>query len=59
VNTVDMKITLCPLVCGACPDVEIVGDEVRIGEDGNLAILKKDEWNELVDLIQSGKLSKV
>jgi len=26
---------------------------------GNLAVLKKDEWNVLVDLIQSGQLSKV
>jgi hypothetical protein len=53
------KVTLCPAGCGACPDVEIVGDEVRIGEIGNLAVLKKDEWNLLVDLIQSGQLSKV
>jgi hypothetical protein len=34
-------------------------DEVRIGEAGNLAVLKKDEWNLLVDLIQSGQLTKV
>jgi hypothetical protein len=32
---------------------------VRIGEAGNLAVLKKDEWNVLVDLIQSGQLTKV
>lgn len=37
----------------------IADDEVRIGEAGNLAVLKKDEWNVLVDLIQSGRLSKV
>ena len=55
----DMKVTLCPLGCGECPDVQIVGDEVRIGEAGNLAVLKKDEWNLLVDLIKSGELSKV
>ncbi|HKW92424.1 MAG TPA: hypothetical protein VJX92_11030 [Methylomirabilota bacterium] len=53
------KVTLCPAGCGACPDVEFAGDEVRIGEAGNLAILKKEEWNLLVDLIRSGRLKKV
>ncbi len=53
-----LKISLCP-ACTACPEVEIVGDEVRIGETGNLAVLKRDEWNVLVDLIQSGQLSKL
>ena len=52
------KVSLCP-ACTACPEVEIVGEEVRIGEPGNLAVLEKDEWNVLVDLIQSGQLSKV
>jgi len=37
----------------------MAGDEVRIGDPGNLAVLKKDEWNLLVDLIQSGQLTKV
>jgi hypothetical protein len=54
-----LKVTLCPAGCGACPDVEIVGEEVRIGETGNLAVLKKEEWNLLVDLITSGQLSKI
>lgn len=27
----DVKMSLCP-ACTACPEVEIVGDEVRIGE---------------------------
>jgi hypothetical protein len=53
-----LKVSLCP-ACSACPEVEIQGDEVRIGEAGNLAVLKKDEWNVLVDLIQSGRLAKV
>jgi hypothetical protein len=52
------KMSLCP-ACTACPEVEIVGDEVRIGETGNLAVLKRDEWNVLVALIQSGRLSKI
>jgi len=54
----DMKMSLCP-ACTACPEVEIVGDEVRIGEAGNLVVLKKDEWNVLVDLIASGQVSKL
>lgn len=53
-----VKMSLCP-ACTACPEVEVVGDEIRIGEAGNLAVLKKDEWNVLVDLIQSGRLSRV
>ena len=54
----NLKVSLCP-ACSACPEVEIVGGEVRIGEAGNLAVLNKDEWNVLVDLIQSGQLTKV
>jgi hypothetical protein len=50
--------SLCP-GCSACPEVEVAGDEVRIGEAGNLAVLKKDEWNILVELIQSGRLAKL
>lgn len=53
------KMSLCPAGCGACPDVEIVGEEVRIGELGNLVVLKKDEWNLLVDLIGAGQLGKI
>jgi hypothetical protein len=53
-----VKMSLCPM-CDQCPEVEIVGDEVRVGEAGNLAVLKKDEWNVLVDLIKSGQLSKL
>ena len=55
----DLKVSLCPAGCGACPDVEIVGEEVRIGELGNLAVLKKGEWNLLVDLIETGQLKKI
>jgi hypothetical protein len=53
-----VKVSLCP-ACTACPEVEIVGDEIRIGEPGNVAVLKKDEWNVLVELVLSGQLSKV
>ena len=51
-------MSLCP-ACSACPEVEIAGDEVKIGEIGNLAVLKKDEWNVLVDLIQTGRLTRL
>jgi len=37
--------------CSACPEAEIIGDEARIGEMGNRAVLRKEEWNVLVDLI--------
>jgi len=52
------KMSLCP-ACTACPEVEIVGDEVRIGEEGNLAVLKAQEWNVLVSLIRSGQLTTI
>ena len=54
----EIKMSLCP-ACSACPEVEIRGDEVRIGETGNLAVLRKEEWNVLVELIRSGELSKL
>lgn len=55
----NVKVTLCPAGCGQCPDVEVAGEEVRIGETGNLAVLKRDEWNLLVDLIRSGQLTRI
>jgi hypothetical protein len=50
--------SLCPS-CGACPQVDIQVDEVRIGEAENLVVLTKDEWNVLVDLIQSGRVGRI
>jgi len=52
------KMSLCRQ-CIACPEFEIAGDEVKIGEAGNLAVLKKDEWNVLVDLTLSGQLHRL
>lgn len=56
----DVKMSLCP-ACSNCPEVEIVREagEVRIGEASNLAVLNKDAWNRLVDLIQSGQLTRL
>ncbi|GBD39732.1 hypothetical protein HRbin37_02018 [bacterium HR37] len=52
------RISLCP-VCGACPEVEVYDDEVRIGEEGNMVRLSVEEWNTLVDKILSGELKKL
>jgi len=53
------KVLLCPAGCGACAEVEFAGERAKVGEVGNLAVLAKDEWNVLVDLIQAGELTKV
>jgi hypothetical protein len=52
------RVSLCPQ-CTACPEVVIDGDTVRIGEDENTVVLKKAEWNVLVDAIQSGTLGRL
>ncbi|CAG1005182.1 hypothetical protein METP3_03694 [Methanosarcinales archaeon] len=49
-----MKVYICEKSC--CPAVETIGDEVLIGEDTNIVRLKKNEWNKLVEKIQSGEL---
>jgi hypothetical protein len=38
--------------------VEFAEEEVRVGEAGNVAVLTRDQWNVLVDLVQSGVLTK-
>ena len=53
-----ISVSLCP-ECIHCPEVVIEGDEVRIGEDANTTVLKKAEWNVLVDLIQSGQIGRL
>ena len=50
--------TLC-VTCEHCPEVVQDGDSIRIGEDTNVVVLKKEEWNILVDLIQSGRVGKL
>ena len=50
--------SLCPS-CDHCPEVIVEGDQVRIGEDASTAVLKTEEWNVLVDLIQSGQLRRI
>ena len=53
-----VTMSLCP-VCDLCPEVQVLGDRVRIGEAGNEVELKKDEWNVLVELIRTGKLARL
>jgi hypothetical protein len=53
-----MKVTLCT-ECENCPEVELTPTGVKIGEEGNVAVLTYKEWNLLIDLIESGELKKV
>ena len=49
------KVYLCK-DCQCCPFVEFRGEEVRIGEGDNLAVLRRAEWNILVEKIKAGEL---
>lgn len=53
-----MEFILC---CGkkGCPAVKIENEKVKIGEEGNLVELQREEWNRLVDLIKEGKIGKI
>ena len=44
---------------GCCPVVKIEEERVEIGEEGNLCVLKKEEWNTLVEKILKGELGKI
>jgi len=41
---------------GCCPVVEVGEETVRIGEEGNIVELKKEEWKALVQKIKSGEI---
>ncbi|MDP7081058.1 MAG: hypothetical protein QF415_14275 [Candidatus Undinarchaeales archaeon] len=41
---------------GCCPVIEIDEHEVRIGEEGNLCTLSRDEWNTLVSKIKNDEV---
>jgi hypothetical protein len=53
-----ITMSLCP-ACGACPEVVIEANGVRIGEADNLVRLSPAEWNQLVALIRSDKLPAI
>jgi hypothetical protein len=50
--------TLCA-ACATCPEVVLDGDTVRVGDGNNRFTIKTEEWNVLVDVIESGKVGKV
>ncbi|MBI4362656.1 MAG: hypothetical protein HY558_05725 [Euryarchaeota archaeon] len=50
-----MKVYLCGEK-GCCPAVEVSGDRVRIGEEGNLCTLSREEWNALRSRVLAGEL---
>ena len=52
------RVSLCPSY-DHCPEVVLEGDTIRIGEVDNVVVLKKVEWNVLVDAITSGRLGRV
>ena len=51
-------LSLCP-ACSECPQVEIFGDHVKIGEGENTVTLEKPEWNQLVEAIRANKLTAI
>ncbi len=51
----ERKVYLCK-DCHCCPAVEFVGDQVRIGEADNLAVLTREQWNLLVEKVKGGEL---
>ena len=53
-----IAVSLCPN-CIHCPEVGIEGETIRIGEDENIVVLKKSEWNALVDAVQSGQPARM
>lgn len=53
-----IAFSLCP-ECGACPEVVIGADGVRIGEADNIVRLSYSEWNQLVALVRDGRLPPI
>ncbi len=45
-------VSLCS-AGSCCPVVKITDDKVEIGEEGNLCVLKLDEWEALKSKIQN------
>lgn len=41
---------------GCCPVVKITDDRIEIGEQGNLCVLKKSEWESLKKKVLAGEL---
>ena len=52
------QLSLCPH-CDHCPMIEIIDQDVRIGEAGNLVKLTPAEWTRLVQAIKAGELAEL
>ena len=39
-----------------CPVVDVSEDSVKIGEDGNLCTLTKEQWETLKEKVRAGEL---
>ena len=50
-----MKIYLCDPK-GCCPSVEIIDNEVRIGEEGNSCVLTMEQFNTLKEKIKNNEI---
>ena len=48
-------VTLCSGGC-KCPVVDVSEESVKIGEDGNLCTLTKEQWNTLKEKVKTGEL---
>ena len=48
-----MKIVTLCRDCSSCPVVKILNDKVEIGEQGNLCVLKLEEWETLKSKVLS------
>lgn len=51
-----MKIVNLCSSKSCCPVVKIADDRVEIGEEGNLCVLKKEEWETLKQKIVEGEM---
>jgi len=51
--------SLCGPETGCCPVVELSEGHVIIGEEGNRVLLKREEWNRLVEAIKKGELKEI
>ena len=50
-----MKIVSLCGDCSCCPVVKIADERVEIGEEGNLCVLRPDEWETLKSKILNGE----
>ena len=48
-------VSLCGS-CSQCPVVKVRDKEVEIGEEGNLCVLTREQFEELKDKVRKGEL---